>query len=93
MVAGKEVSPKDVKNTERLKAYWDKGGKAINWGVPGDWGRCVDELAAATKGKMTPEQMKGYCADRHHDATGAWPGHAPGEKAAHAAKGNKGKGK
>lgn len=87
MVAGKEASPKDIRNTERLKEYWDHGGKAIGWGVPGDFNRCVGEVTTATKGKMTPEQVKGYCADRHHDATGAWPGHAPGEQAVSKAKG------
>lgn len=25
MVAGKEVSPEDVKNTERLRQYWEHG--------------------------------------------------------------------
>lgn len=93
MVAGKEVSPKDVQNTQRLKDYWDAGGKGqIQWGKPGDFDQCVTAVTTAAKGKMTPEQVKGYCANRHHDATGAWPGHAPGEQAAGAAK-NQGKGK
>lgn len=39
MVAGREISPKDVANTERLKAYWAEGpGSAqILWNTPGDF--------------------------------------------------------
>jgi len=39
MVAGKEISPKDVKNTERLRQYWEHGEGAakIQWGIPGDF--------------------------------------------------------
>lgn len=29
-------------------------------------------------GYMGPDQAKGYCANLHHEATGGWPGHAPG---------------
>lgn len=85
MVAGKEASPKDVKSTERLMHYWAEGeGRAkINWGVPGDFDRCVAEL-----GKYVgPGVVKGLCANLHHRATGGWPGHAPGaEQAAAKAK-------
>jgi hypothetical protein len=39
MVAGKEVSPEDVQNTERLMRYWSEGEGAakLQWGVPGDF--------------------------------------------------------
>jgi hypothetical protein len=39
MVAGKEVTPKDVKATDRLHAYWahGEGADKIQWGVPGDF--------------------------------------------------------
>jgi hypothetical protein len=39
MVAGREVSPKDVQNTERLKSYWAEGAGAarIGWGTDGDF--------------------------------------------------------
>lgn len=39
MVAGREVSPRDAKNTERLKAFWAEGAGAarIRWGVDGDF--------------------------------------------------------
>jgi hypothetical protein len=76
MVAGREVTPKDVASTERLKRYWTEGVGAakINWGVPGDFDRCVVEL-----GKYVgPDIVKGLCANLHKRATGGWPGHAPG---------------
>lgn len=44
------------------------------WGVPGDFDRCVTEL-----GKYVRD-AKGLCNDYHQLATGAPPGHAPGEK-------------
>jgi hypothetical protein len=85
MVAGKEVTPKDRANTERLMRYWAFGeGRAkINWGVPGDFDRCVTQL-----GKYVgPGIVKGLCANLHKKATGGWPGHAPGvEEAAAKAK-------
>jgi hypothetical protein len=93
MVAGKEVSPSDVKNTEKLKQYWEhgKGAAKIGWGtqVGHDFDRCVAEVTTAVKGKMTDSQVKGYCANLHHDVLGVWPGgeHPGGNK------GNKGKGK
>jgi hypothetical protein len=89
MVAGREASPKDAANTERLMHYWAFGaGRAkINWGVPGDFDRCVTEL-----GKYVgPGIVKGLCANLHHRATGGWPGHAPGAEEAEAkAKAHKG---
>lgn len=86
-VAGQEASPKDVAATDRLRHWYTHGGGAaeINWGVPGDFMRCV-----AIAGKhMDPAKAKGFCQLRHHDATGAYAGHAPGEAAAHAAAGKK----
>lgn len=42
----------------------------IDWPTKGAFGRCV-----AVAGKhMSDEQAKGYCANRHKDATGEWPG-------------------
>lgn len=85
MVAGREVTPKDRSSTERLMHYWaDGAGRAkLQWGVPGDFDRCVVEL-----GKYVgPGIVKGLCANLHHRATGGWPGHAPGvEQAAADAK-------
>jgi hypothetical protein len=85
MVAGREATPKDVENTRRLKAYWAHGAGAakINWGVPGDFDRCVVQLSKY----VGPGIVKGLCANLHHQATGGWPGHAPGvEEAAAKAK-------
>lgn len=72
-----------------LRDYWTGHGhggpthhafeKAIGWGTPGDFDRCVAMLTV--KGKMTPDQAKGYCNLRHHEALGFWPAqHAEMEK-------------
>lgn len=81
MVAGREATPKDAQDTERLKAYWTTGAGAakINWGVPGDFDRCVTELSQ----HVGPDIVKGLCSNLHQRATGARPGHAPAEQAAH----------
>jgi hypothetical protein len=79
MVAGREATPGDAENTERLMAYWSHGEGAakIGWGVPGDFDRCVVEL-----GKYVgPGVVKGLCSNLHERATGARPGHALGEQA------------
>lgn len=72
MVAGRNASPKDQRNTERLKSYWTHGEGAakIRWGEGGDWERCVREVTKAVKGKMSPEDIKGFCENRHKEATG-----------------------
>ena len=69
MVAGKEVSPQDKRNTDRLHRYWSKGQGAlrISWGTEGDFRRCVTNLSPHLK---DPE---GYCAKMHHDVLGYWP--------------------
>jgi hypothetical protein len=45
-VAGRELTPSDVKNTERLKRYWTigRGAAKIRWGTPGSWRRCYRHL-------------------------------------------------
>lgn len=65
-------------DTERLMRYWAEGEGAakIQWGVPGDFDRCVVEL-----GKYVgPGIVKGLCSNLHQRATGARPGHAAGEQ-------------
>ena len=85
MTAGREVTPGDAAATERLKTYWAEGAGAakIQWGVPGDWDRCIVEIQkAVTKDGRPPlsdSTIKGLCANLHKRATGASPGHAPGE--------------
>lgn len=79
MVAGKEVSPKDVQNTERLKKFWDEGGHGrVEWKTPGDFDQCVTAMETATKGKLPDGEIKGFCANRHKEATGVWPGQEDG---------------
>lgn len=78
MAAGKEATPNDVKNTERLRQYWAHGEGAIKvaWGTPQDWERCVVHL-----GKYVSDP-EGYCAKMHHDVLGYWPQqHAAMDKA------------
>ena len=56
---------------EKLRRYWTKGpgGAKIVWGTPGDWTRCVRYL-----GKYLGPRAKGYCALRHKEMNGMWPG-------------------
>lgn len=58
-------------NAENLRRYWTvgKGGLKIRWGTPGDWTRCNRYL----KKYMGP-RAKGYCALRHKEMNGVWPG-------------------
>lgn len=59
-------------DTNRLREYWvhGKGALKIDWGVPGDFNRCRTNLAQYVK----PQYLSGYCANRHYDALGFWPG-------------------
>jgi hypothetical protein len=58
-------------NAENLRRYWTvgKGGLKIRWGTDGDWTRCNRYL----KKYMGP-RAKGYCALRHKEMNGVWPG-------------------
>jgi len=78
MAAGREVTPQERAATERLMRYWAHGPGAakIKWGVPGDFDRCVVQLSKY----VGPGIVKGLCSNLHQRATGARPGHAPGEK-------------
>jgi hypothetical protein len=70
----------------QLLRYWTAGagGAKIAWGTPGDFDRCrVNIQAEITKGGQAPlsdRVISGLCATLHHIATGATPGHAPGEQ-------------
>lgn len=72
-VPGIADTPGDIKNVERLKRYWSHGEGAakIQWGVPGDFKRCVKQVR-----KYMGTRAEGYCALRHKEATGTWPGHS-----------------
>jgi hypothetical protein len=65
-------------DTDRLRDYWVRGPGAakIAWGTPGDFNRCRVNVAEYVK----PQYLSGYCANRHFDALGFWPGeHHAGE--------------
>lgn len=65
-------------DTERLMTYWAEGEGAakIGWNTPGDFDRCVVQLAKY----VDPAEVKGLCSNLHQRATGFRPGHAPGDK-------------
>lgn len=72
----------------QLIAYWTKGKGAtrIRWNSPGDFDRCVRAIEEETgkDGKpLSPNVVKGLCSTLHVIATGARPGHAPGEGGKH----------
>lgn len=58
-------------NAEELRKYWTvgAGGMKIRWNTGGDWTRCVRLLS-----KHLGPRAKGYCALRHREMTGMWPG-------------------
>ena len=73
-------------NAEKLRKYWltGEGAAKIRWNSPGGWTRCVRNLS-----KYMGTQAKGYCALRHKEATGMWPGsHSNRQKYAFNAYGN-----
>lgn len=56
---------------EELRRYWTtgEGGVKIGWGTPGDFSRCVVLLE-----EHMPGRAEGYCANRHKEMNGFWPG-------------------
>lgn len=73
----------------QLIRYWTAGvgGAKIAWSTSGDFDRCrVNIQAAITKdggAPLSPRVIDGLCATLHKAATGATPGHAPGEQMTH----------
>lgn len=67
-------------STERLMEYWahGKGAQKIKWGVSGDFERCRVAIHEEVPG-MPDRMLAGLCSNLHVRATGARPGHAPGE--------------
>jgi hypothetical protein len=59
-------------DTDRLRDYWayGEGAVKIGWGTPGDFNRCRTQLSKYVKEMY----LSGYCANRHYDALGFWPG-------------------
>ncbi|MFG3132865.1 2'-5' RNA ligase family protein [Streptomyces tendae] len=80
----KSAGDPDRGNAEHLRDWYahGEGAARIGWGSSGDFDRCV---ALASK-HMSPDDAKGYCNLRHHDALGIYPAtHAAESKSAHAA--------
>ena len=69
----------------QLLRYWTAGagGAKIAWGTPGDFDRCIANIQSEVTDKggapLSDRVIKGLCATLHKVATGATPGHAPGE--------------
>lgn len=78
MVAGRELTPKDVESTARLKRWWITES-GIPWGQPGDFAACVVLAEKVFAEHGIAIDPKGWCSNLHQEATGARPGHAPGE--------------
>ena len=74
--AGMERHPGD---TERLMEYWahGEGAAKLQWGISGDYDRCIIELGKY----VDPKMVHGLCQNLHIRATGAPAGHAPAELA------------
>lgn len=70
-VPGVADTPSDHAAVQRLRDSWAHGTMAakIGWGTGGDFDRCV---TLATE-HMGPEDAKGWCNLRHHDALGIYP--------------------
>lgn len=58
----------DYRARHLIRWYNEGADGQIPWGAPGDFTACV---AVAARHVRDP---KGFCAERHHDATGRWPG-------------------
>jgi hypothetical protein len=58
----------------QLQSWWEHGEGAaqIKWGTKGAFDRCV--RLAVEHAHMTPNNAKGFCANRHYGALGKWPG-------------------
>lgn len=61
---------REAHSDRKLRAYWvhGAGSKKVNWGVAGDFKRCVAELAKYV------DRPEGLCNSYHHAALGVYPG-------------------
>lgn len=64
-------STPNQKKATHLRKYWVSGVGAvkIRWGTEGDFTRCERQLR-----KYLGAKAKGYCAKRHKETVGFWPG-------------------
>lgn len=60
----------NYEDTDRLRDWWASAESGVQWGVPGDFNRCRAKAAEYVK----PQYVSGFCANRHYDALGKWPG-------------------
>lgn len=61
----------ELADASGLIAWFNDGADGkIDWGEHGAFAACV----AIAGDHMDDDQAKGFCAERHHDATGEWPG-------------------
>ena len=76
MVAGRELSPADVKATARLKEYWAHGEGRQKWiNSPHPWTTLRDLLLKYVSKRVAD----GLAANIFHLATGIWPGERKGD--------------
>lgn len=72
MAAGKEITPKDRRNVERLRRYWAYGEGRQKWvNSPRPYTTLVSILREYIK---NDRMLKGYAAEVFHMALGFWPG-------------------
>jgi hypothetical protein len=70
MVAGREVTPADAKDAERLHRYWVAGEGLSKWAdKPDPWTSLYHELV-----KYIPGIAKQTAAKWFHEVFGFWPG-------------------
>ncbi|MCA1843831.1 MAG: hypothetical protein LC792_11735, partial [Actinobacteria bacterium] len=81
-LSGKGTPAGKLRARHLIKWFVEGAGGKIAWGTPGDWRACVDIASR----HMLPAQAAGFCSNRHVDATGGRPGHAPAELALAAGK-------
>ena len=75
MAAGRELTPNDVKNTARLKAYWAYGEGRAKWATsPHPYTTLVTLLEKYVDSHVA----HGLAANIFHMAFGFWPGDRKG---------------
>lgn len=75
MVAGREATPSDVANTERLMRYWSVGEGRAKWANSAHPYTTLVRLLSKYVG---PGIVKGLAANIFHRAFGIWPGERAG---------------